>query len=114
MDLADRNRVLARYAAYASEFDAVRERRDKTRGTSREPREWPVTHLPRAHGNKLSKREQEVLELMSDGLSNPEIARRLVTSTHTAISHTRKVIAKLEATSRAHAVAVGFRRGLIV
>ena len=58
-------------------------------------------------------RELEVLQLISDGLVNREIGVRLFLSEETVKSHVRHLLAKLQARSRAHAVAVGFRRGLI-
>ena len=58
-------------------------------------------------------REIEVLQLISDGLVNREIGQRLFLSEETVKSHVRHLLAKLQARSRAHAVAVGFRRGII-
>ena len=58
-------------------------------------------------------REIEVLQLISEGLVNREIGQRLFLSEETVKSHVRHLLAKLQARSRAHAVAVGFRRGLI-
>ena len=58
-------------------------------------------------------REIEVLQLISDGLVNREIGQRLYLSEETVKSHVRHLLAKLQARSRAHAVAVGFRRGII-
>ena len=58
-------------------------------------------------------RETEVLQLISDGLVNREIGERLFLSEETVKSHVRHILAKLQARSRAHAVAVGFRRDLI-
>ena len=58
-------------------------------------------------------REVEVLQLISDGLVNREIGQRLFLSEETVKSHVRHILAKLQARSRAHAVAVGFRRGII-
>ncbi len=58
-------------------------------------------------------REIEVLQLVSQGLVNREIGDRLYLSEETVKSHVRHILAKLQARSRAHAVAVGFRRGLL-
>jgi DNA-binding NarL/FixJ family response regulator len=55
-----------------------------------------------------------VLQLVADGLVNREIGERLFLSEETVKSHVRHLLAKLQARSRAHAVAVGFRRGLIL
>jgi DNA-binding NarL/FixJ family response regulator len=54
-----------------------------------------------------------VLQLVSQGLVNREIGDRLYLSEETVKSHVRHILAKLQARSRAHAVAVGFRRGLL-
>ena len=54
-----------------------------------------------------------MLQLICDGLVNREIGNRLFLSEETVKSHVRHLLAKLQARSRAHAVAVGFRRGLI-
>jgi LuxR family maltose regulon positive regulatory protein len=49
-------------------------------------------------------RELEVLRLMADGLSNPQIARALVISLDTAKTHVHHILDKLEATSRVQAI----------
>ena len=69
----------------------------------------PLRELPQ----EPTLREIEVLQLVSDGLVNREIGQRLFLSEETVKSHVRHLLAKLHARSRAHAVAVGFRRGLI-
>jgi len=61
----------------------------------------------------LTTREREVLELVSRGLPNKLIARRLQISEHTVKFHVSSVYAKLGATSRTDAVSRGVRRGLI-
>ena len=58
-------------------------------------------------------REIQVLQLIAEGLVNREIGQQLYLSEETVKSHVRHLLAKLQARSRAHAVAVGFRRGLI-
>jgi len=62
---------------------------------------------------RLTPRERDVLTEVARGRSNREIARALSVSEETVKSHVRHLLAKLQARSRAHAVAVGFRRGLI-
>ena len=66
-----------------------------------------------APGDDLSPREREVLALMAEGLSNPEIAFRLALSRYTARAHVSSVLAKLGAASRAEAVALAFRNHLV-
>lgn len=61
----------------------------------------------------LTDREREVLRLVADGLSNEEIARRLRISSATVGSHVRKVLAKLEADTRAEAVETARRESLV-
>jgi DNA-binding CsgD family transcriptional regulator len=61
----------------------------------------------------LTPREHEVLELLSQGLSNKLIARRLQISEHTVKFHVSSLYTKLDASSRAEAVSRGARLGLI-
>jgi len=61
----------------------------------------------------LTTREREVLELVSQGLSNKLIARRLQISEHTVKFHISSISTKLGASSRTDAVSRGLRRGLI-
>jgi NarL family two-component system response regulator YdfI len=61
----------------------------------------------------LSPRESEVLTLLSAGLGNKQIAARLGISEHTVKFHVTSIFNKLTASSRAEAVAIGIRRGLI-
>jgi len=61
----------------------------------------------------LTVREREVLELVSQGLSNKLIARRLQISEHTVKFHISSISTKLGASSRTDAVSRGVRRGLI-
>jgi DNA-binding CsgD family transcriptional regulator len=57
----------------------------------------------------LTRREQEVLALLGDGLSNPEIAARLYISTKTAGNHVSNILAKLHLRSRQEAAAFAVR-----
>ncbi len=62
---------------------------------------------------RLTSREQDVLELLSEGLSNRRIAERLGMSEHTAKFHVASIYGKLEVSGRAAAVSRAVRRGLI-
>jgi DNA-binding NarL/FixJ family response regulator len=61
----------------------------------------------------LTPRELEVLQLVSQGLSNKLIARALIISEHTVKFHVSSTYAKLGAASRTEAVSLAARRGLI-
>jgi DNA-binding NarL/FixJ family response regulator len=61
----------------------------------------------------LTPREAEILTLVGQGMSNKAAARQLGISVHTVKFHLEALFAKLEATSRAEAVAKGLRGGVI-
>ncbi len=61
----------------------------------------------------LSPREVEVLSLVSQGLENKQIARSLGISEATVKTHLKGVFARLDVSSRAEAVAIGLRLGII-
>jgi two-component system nitrate/nitrite response regulator NarL len=62
---------------------------------------------------QLSSREREVLNLIAQGLSAPEIGKRIHLSTTTVKSHLHTLYEKLGVSDRAAAVAEGMRRGLL-
>ena len=62
----------------------------------------------------LTERELRVLNLLADGLSNPQIAHLLGISRNTVKFHVSSIISKLGATSRTEAVTIGVKRGLII
>jgi DNA-binding NarL/FixJ family response regulator len=69
---------------------------------------------PRPQLNNLTARETEVLVLVGNGLSNSEIADRLVLSEATVKTHVKRIMGKLELVSRAQAVVVAYESGLVV
>jgi DNA-binding NarL/FixJ family response regulator len=108
MDAAERKQILSRYVDHERRFEAVAAKRQN--GTAEViPFSAPLRELEQ----EPTVREIEVLQLVSDGLVNRDIGLRLFLSEETVKSHVRHLLAKLQARSRAHAVAVGFRRGLI-
>jgi NarL family two-component system response regulator YdfI len=62
----------------------------------------------------LTPREIEVLQLLSAGLGNKEIATRLNISEHTAKFHVASIMGKLGAATRTEAVTLGIRHGLVM
>jgi DNA-binding CsgD family transcriptional regulator len=63
---------------------------------------------------ELTNREIEVLRLVAEGLNNQAIAERLFVSDHTVHRHLANILNKLDASTRAAAVAQAARRGLLV
>jgi two-component system nitrate/nitrite response regulator NarL len=61
----------------------------------------------------LTARERTVLALAADGLSTPQIARRLGVATATVKTHLQSIYHKLDAPDRTSAVAVAMRRGML-
>jgi DNA-binding CsgD family transcriptional regulator len=71
----------------------------------------------KVHGSNfhpLTPREVDVAKLLAEGLSNKLIANRLGISEHTAKFHVNAILGKLGAQTRAEAVAVGVRSGLLL
>ena len=66
---------------------------------------------PRSNGKleSLTQRENEVLELLAEGLRQEEIADRLVISPKTVATHIQRILSKLEVRSRAQAVSLALR-----
>lgn len=64
-------------------------------------------------GDDLTEREQEVLELMVEGLNNTQIAEQLVVSRSTVKFHVSNILSKLESSSRMEAIALAVRNKLV-
>jgi DNA-binding NarL/FixJ family response regulator len=61
----------------------------------------------------LSARQREILQMLADGMQTDAVAAKLGLSTETVRTHTKRILAKLEASTRTQAVAIGIRHGLI-
>ena len=109
VNTAERTEILVRYAGHARRFDEAAQRRSGNGGAEN----IPSPSLLRKPGWDLTNREIEVLRLVSDGLANRVIGNSLFISVQTVKSHLEHILAKLGASSRTHAVAIGIRRGLI-
>jgi DNA-binding NarL/FixJ family response regulator len=105
MDEARRQQILAAFAARSAEFDRVAARRP--------PSSFEAGPLPLKGDGELSRRELDVLELVAAGFANHEIAKRLFLSRETVKTHVCRILVKLPARNRAHAVTLGFTTGLL-
>lgn len=76
-----------------------------------------IEHLkppaPSDNIGQLSQRELEVLKLMVEGKSNPEIAAELYLSTNTVKTHVRGIMNKLSVDDRVQAAVVALRNGIV-
>jgi NarL family two-component system response regulator YdfI len=70
----------------------------------------PISELP----EQLTPRERQVLQMVSAGLGNKEIAGRLSISEHTVKFHVASILGKLGASTRTEAVSIGIRHGLVL
>lgn len=62
----------------------------------------------------LPPRQQQIIELVAEGLSNKEIASRLALSVETINTHVKQILKKLQARDRAQAVAIAFRKSILL
>jgi len=63
--------------------------------------------------DNLTKRELEVLKLMAEGLTDAQVADRLVLSTRTVQAHVRSIYSKLDIATRSAATRYAIKRGLV-
>ena len=89
------------------EFRRLAEERAPRRAKASEDDDLAVTIEP------LTPREEEVLQLLAEGLSNKEIGARLHLTEGTVKNYVSAIIAKLQANDRTHAVVTALRRGLV-
>jgi two-component system, NarL family, response regulator YdfI len=94
------------YVFHPADIDSVPTLRPPQSETSPELGEPLVEHL--------TPREIEVLQLLSAGLGNKEIAASLNISEHTAKFHVASILGKLGAATRTEAVTLGIRHGLVM
>ena len=73
----------------------------------------PVKKAQQNIGEQLSKRELEVLELIVEGCSNPEIAKQLNLSINTVKTYVRSIMNKLAVSDRVQAAVTALRSGIV-
>jgi DNA-binding NarL/FixJ family response regulator len=73
----------------------------------------PDPQTPPAELDELTRREREILQLVAAGLSNADIAGRLVISPLTAKTHVARILAKLDCHDRAQLVTLAYETGLV-
>jgi DNA-binding NarL/FixJ family response regulator len=78
-----------------------------------DPALMPAFLTGRDKDDMLTAREREILQLLADGMSNADVATQLFISQETVKSHVRHILAKLEADTRTHAVAIALREAII-
>jgi DNA-binding NarL/FixJ family response regulator len=78
-----------------------------------DPALMPAFLTGREKDDMLTAREREILQLLADGMSNADVAAKLFISQETVKSHVRHILAKLEADTRTHAVAIALREAII-
>lgn len=78
-----------------------------------DPALMPAFLTGRDRDDMLTTREREILQLLADGMSNNDVAAKLFISQETVKSHVRHILAKLEADTRTHAVAIALRESII-
>jgi two-component system NarL family response regulator len=97
----------------ASQEEVIEAIKAVSQGKRQIPSALAMRLAERMARTSLSAREQEVLELVVQGLTNKEIAKALCISDITARNHVISLLAKLDAKDRTEAATIAIRRGLV-
>jgi len=117
MDSTRRAEILEAYTRHAQRFDKIAAQPFRTTGLFQRTENAPApeSHTKTARRSEpdcLSGREQEVLSLIAWGYSNEEISSTLRITVETVKTHVQHILRRLGARNRAHAVHLGYERGL--
>jgi ATP/maltotriose-dependent transcriptional regulator MalT len=110
MNATRRQAILEAYAGHTRRFDKIASRRP---AASCADFGFHAAEEPAAEEEPLSERQLEVLTLVADGLSNQEICVRLDVTLETVKTHVIHILHRLGARTRAHAVGIGYKHGLL-
>jgi DNA-binding NarL/FixJ family response regulator len=100
-------------SAYVSRGAGPNELRDAVSAAVEQERFVDPAVPQRGHHGRLTRRQRQILQLLADGGSTTLAAEELQVSEETVRTHTKNILARLEARNRAHAVAIGLRESLI-
>jgi DNA-binding NarL/FixJ family response regulator len=109
IDPAVAAQVLNEFQRMAHALREVRHRTPALKQTTDEPP--ALEALPPLEA--LTPREEEILHLLTEGLTNAGIARRLHLSEGTVKNYVSEILSKLQANDRTHAVVLAIKRGLV-
>ena len=100
-------------SAYVSRGAGPNELRDAVSAAVEQERFVDPAVPQPGHRGRLTRRQRQILQLLADGGSTTLAAEELQVSEETVRTHTKNLLARLEARNRAHAVAIGLRESLI-
>ena len=118
MDESRRAEILAAYELRTRVFDDVARRRQRVSAlmaapSAPSPPVVPPSTLDFDASGRLTRRTYQVLSMIADGYANWQIAQGLRLAEGTVKTHVRRLLDTLSARNRAHAVAIGFRDGIL-
>ncbi len=115
MTTQQRELMLARYAVRSQRFDEIAKEREQRLGLPHDSFPYEESMVTRFEGlaSRLSPREVDIIASVAQGLRNAEIGERHSISEETVKTHVRRILTKLRARNRAHAVAIAIGSKLI-
>ena len=110
MEATRRIQILDAYKGHVRRFNKIAARRP---GTADADPAVDSAADRETHIDELSGRQLEVLTLVANGFSNQEICAELDVTLETVKTHVIHILQRLHARSRAHAVGIGYKHGLL-